>query len=293
MYAGVIGRSLKSAPGPVQTDSFDRMQRFIGQLELASCAEYPAMHAAYHAFLNGVDRVIFCGVEEPERVESWTAALERLFKSDPLPVVVAPGGPSGALAEAFRALPFTRAAFLWVDRVAGERYDNVRAASQSVPTVSPGRRSFEELRATALIAPLHLETTRALKGRHERPTEPGLLTTDARGRIVLDGHLSPPGTTLPPRPMSEVTSVQFRIDRAVAAMAEPILLRENTNPALYKRLQRETQVILQGFLRRGEITAFTVRCDAETSAEAPGPVVEVMIREPRRVDAVVLRFQQF
>ena len=293
-YIGIVGRALRPAPRPVQADGVVRLERFIGRLEAAPQERFPAMHAAWHAFLNGVDRVIFSAVGGDETDADWVAALKRLFTSDPIGVVVAPGGPSGPLAQAFCDLPFTRTACLWVDSDPGLALDErVRVASQVVPTVPPGSRTPSPLPATALIGPLHGGACQALKGQHSAPTGPGaLLTINARGRIRLAETLDPPGTHLPPRPAPQVSAVQFRIDRAIARMVEPINLTTTESPGLYRRLEREATAILEAFLRRGEITEFTVRCNEETSEGAGGPVIEVQIREPQRVESVLLKFHQ-
>jgi len=291
-YAGIVGLAPVYIPGPVQSDSFERLTRFVGNMEQAGASEYPALHAACHALMNGVDRVIFAGVEDPIDEQQWVEALKRLFKSDPLAVVVAPGGPPAALSEAFCALPYTRQSCLWLDSDPGDHDGRIRAAPQIVPTTSPGRRSMEALPATALIAPLHLGTTTALRGVHQRPTTRGLLKTDARGHIVLTEALDPPGPRLPPRPVSHHSSVEFRINAAVAHMAEPIVLTESVTPQLYKRLAREATSIMEGFRKSGDVTAYSVRCDEATSEGSPSPVVEIHFKEPRRVTEVVLQVGQ-
>ena len=90
-----------------------------------------------------------------------------------------------------------------------------------------------------------------------------------------------------------MTPVVARIEAALAQLVEPIALVETESPALYRRLEREATALLHSFVRRGEVSAFHVRCSAETSADADGPVVEVVVREPRRVQALVLRFNAF
>ncbi len=202
---------------------------------------------------------------------------------------MAPGGPAEILAPAFRALPFTRTSTLWVDEPVDESDGRVRVASQLVDVTSPYRRTPEPLSAAALIGPLHLGVTDALNGRFSTPDPPGLLTLDPRGRLVLTQPLDPPGPPLPPRPENEVSAAAFRIDRAIAEMVEPILLTENVSDALYQRLEREATAILEGFRTRGDVTSYIVRCNAETSEGADGPVIEVRIREPKRVDELVLR----
>ncbi len=264
----------------------------LGDMEQASADDYPALHAACHAFMNGIDRVIFAGVSNADDPNEWVEALRRLFKSDPLPVVVAPGGPPKPLAEAFCALPYTRVSCLWLDSDPGGHDGRVREARQIVPTMTPGRRVSEDLRATALIAPLHLGTTEYLRGTHLEPRTPGLLQTDPLGQIVLSQALDPPGPRLPPRPTSQHSSIEFRINAALAQMAEPIVLTETVTPQLYKRLAREATSIMERFRLTGDITAYSVRCDEATSEGTPGPVIEVRFREPRLVAAVVLRVSQ-
>lgn len=288
-YLGIVGRSVKASRGPVQADRFERLARFVGGIEQTPALSYPALHAAWHAFVNGVDRVIFSSVAEPYGDEAWIAAMKRLFQSDPLGLVVAPGGPSEALAEAFRSLPFTRTSCLWVDEDPGARDEQVRAGEQEIPTISPGRRTPELLPASALIAPLHLGVVTALLGTHDPPTTSGWLKADAYGRIVLAKPLDLPGPRLPPRPEAEVSAVQFRIDRAIAKMVEPILLTENVSPALYRRLEREAAAILEPYKKKGEIVRYSVRCDSETSEDAGGPVIEIRLVEPKRVEEIILR----
>ncbi|MFT7622830.1 MAG: hypothetical protein ACI9WU_002005 [Myxococcota bacterium] len=288
IYAGIVGRTTKLAPGPIQADSFARLERFIGRLELARSVDFPAMHAAYHALANGVDRVVFSGVEEPHEDQSWVEALKRLFTSDPLPLVMAPGGPSEVLGDAFRQLPFTRTSVLWVEGPAVQDYQ-VMCCDQVIPTVAPGRRSPDGLLGAALIGPLHLGATQSLNGRFGEPSHPGLLQRSERGTLELGIKLNRPGPRLPPKPDSQVSSTTFRIDRALAQMVEPILLTEPVTPALYKRLEREAHVILQSFVRRGEIVSFRAHCDEWASAGEGGPVIEVAFREPKMVDEVLLR----
>ena len=289
-YVGIVGPSPRPRPEPVQSDRFDRLQRFVGSLEGASAPEFPALHAACHAFMNGVGRVVFSSVAEPASEQSWVEALQRLFRSDPLPVVVAPGGPSAALAEAFRKLPHTALSCLWVD---GDTQPpgapRVRTNDQLVPTQSPGRSVEELLCGTALVAPLHLGTVCQLRGLHGRPRPDGLLGLDARGKLTLTRPLSPPGTGLAPPEPSVHSSVEFRLNAALGRMAAPIVLTESEGPLLYARLRREADVILRELQRTGAITRYSVDCSASTSEGADGPVIEVRFAEPRRVEQVVLR----
>ena len=85
-----------------------------------------------------------------------------------------------------------------------------------------------------------------------------------------------------------MSGLRQRIEQTLANMAEPMLLTEPNTPALRKRLERQARVAMDTFVRSGEVVAFTVHI-----AEGPHPTVDVTYREPKRVQAVVVRFSLY
>lgn len=236
-YLGIIGATPKPHLGPVQTDRFERLARWFGN-DKGDLS--PALEAARFALDSGNLAVVIAGVVSPADPESWVAALHAVYKSDPIPVVVAPGGPAAPLARAFCALPFTRVCTLWVDSHPGFEDPRVKVASQTIS----GRP------ATIWVGPLHIGMTDSVPGL---PTPTDGLLKAVGGRSVWTQPLDPPGTTLPPR-LQEVSPTHFKADRAVAAAVAPLLGSAQPPGAL----QRATAAALQPMVDAGELHAFEV-----------------------------------
>ncbi len=283
---GVVGHVPLRPAEPVRGGRFDRLQRILGSLESAPADAYPALHAACHALMNGIDRVVISSPRADEPA-AWAAALHRLLAVDSYPVVVAPGGPSESLIAEFCTVAHTKTSCLWVDDGASDVDGRWRAVAQGVPTCSPGRTRMERLPGSALVAPLHLARVSSLRGIHGRPDPPGLLTMGASGRIGLSRPLPWPG--LPPAQPSGTGLLESRIAAALEALAEPLVLTETVTSGLFRRLEREAGVVMERFRRAGELTDFRVRCDQATRQDAPGPVIEVSWSQPKRVQRVSLR----
>jgi len=310
---GILGDSPNGVVGPLRAGRFDRFQEQVGWLEAVRAGEYLAGHAACHALMNGVDRVVFAGLGEAATPEEVGQAVHRLRDLGPLDLVVAPGlvEPSLArtLAEAVRA----GGSRLWLDAPPGADVeavlthaaavadgDHVRVVSPRVPTITPGRRQLEPLPATCLVAPLHLGTRPRLRGVHECPAPPGpdarraleeagcgLLEAVGRRRLV---RLAFPAPLCHREDTPAPSGPEARLEALLRDACALCLDGGPSNPTLWRRLERAVTSRLEELRRRGEVTAYVVRCDEETCGGVGGsPVVEVVVRLPSRVREVVVR----
>ncbi len=80
------------------------------------------------------------------------------------------------------------------------------------------------------------------------------------------------------------------LEEALRDRLAPLIAGEPNSPTLWKRLERSATSLLEDWRRQGRVAAYTVRCDAETSAAQP--VVEVWLRAPARPGRLVLRVSQ-
>ena len=223
---GIIGPSPLGVTSPVTTKNFRDFQRHVGALESASRASYFAGHAASHAFMNGVQRIVFQGIEADASPQDYVRALQGLLMCGvELHAVILPGRADEethhAIAGAFtsycehRGVDITtHPLMLWLDAPDRVPVADVVRRAQAIPseqiqlaypwieTTSPTRRSAERLPPSSLIAPLYLGCIEQLKGVHEpdsAPTEPdqnalaragcGVLVPKGRRRLV---HLASP-----------------------------------------------------------------------------------------------------
>jgi phage tail sheath protein FI len=85
-------------------------------------------------------------------------------------------------------------------------------------------------------------------------------------------------------------AVLAQIRGLVAAVTERAAFSGAAQASARAALERDIRAGLEPLKRRGAITGFVVRCDDETCEGSAAPVVEVIVRLPRRVQQVVLRF---
>ncbi len=326
LAVGIVGTSPCDARGVRRFARFADVQRVLGELEAVRPGTFPAGHAACHALMNGVPRVVFHGVGDVAR--EAPGAVQTLVRGGEVALIVVPGlqatEVTGAVVSAFEAerrLAGASAAgsdvTLWLDTPAGvplrELAQQRRDAAQAswavryvvppVRTISPGCRAFESLPATCLVAPLALGCTAALRGVHEidAPCDAelrrelvaaGCGVLEARGlrRLV---HLAAALPVLPstePPPVEGAEGLSARIEAALEDACRGMGDGPAPGPALWKSLERQAQAVLARFQQAGDIEAFVARCDADTNEGAlAGPVVEVLVRLPRRVRSVVVR----
>mgnify|MGYP006928267138 CR=1 FL=1 len=84
------------------------------------------------------------------------------------------------------------------------------------------------------------------------------------------------------------------LEAALQTAALDLYNRAPSNgPALRRALERSARGVLQGFVRHGRIVRGMARCDDDTCLDADGPVVEIVVWLPRRVEAVVFRLSPF
>ena len=311
---GLIGSCPTHVAGPIRGDRFDRLQQHLGRLEGASATDHPALHAACHLLMNGVDRVVFVGVPPAATPEDWHSAMDRLNNADNYAAVLIPGDPydlsEHAVAHWLRVAPETP---LWLDAPSGPLpeqlafratlpSDRVRMVTPRIPTQSPGRRCSESLPGSIFGLVLALGTTPILRGVHGAPgSRPlgemeqlraagvdQLMVAAPSGRITLRaGHTtSGPHLASPSAPMSLATHIQ----ELLRGLAEPLLLTERYDEHLRKRLERAATVALEPMVRKGTLTSYRVQCLFAEAEQEPGFIFEVALREPKRVKALVLRF---
>lgn len=85
-------------------------------------------------------------------------------------------------------------------------------------------------------------------------------------------------------------AVIARVAAAVESLLERYAFRAGAQASVRSALERDVGAALEPFKRRGAISAFVVRCDDDTCEGSAAPVVEVILRLPRRVEQVLLRF---
>jgi hypothetical protein len=307
----------------------------VGELESAPPGEYLAAHAACHGFMNGVDRIAFFGPRDldgngagDEGDDIAHAAHRLLREGGPIDLLVAPGllDPPACRALVRTFLDWHESApeavaetgapvMLWLDAprgadvadaiahreaVGGDR-ELVKLAVPWVETHTPGRRTFEPLPPSCLIAPLYLGTAATLKGAHtlERRltySEQEDLRQSGLGFLVSEGRRRRVRLAFPtPRPRRqsvaevEPTDLRSRIERALREVCEPLLDGRRNGPALWKTIERQLRAVLVRYQQRGEITAFVCRCDEETNQGLlDGVGVEVFVKVPTRVKELII-----
>jgi len=325
---GLLGTCPKGVQGPAAFDTFARFQEHLGELEAAPAGSYPVAHAACSAFMNGLPRVAFAGVVDPARPEAWAEAVTRLFDAWEPTLVAAPGLVDPALVRPLVTAFAGRVArlsgreppVLWLDvpdragaaavlahaTAVGADGEGVRVAAPWVPTLTPGRRQYERLPATCLVAPLALGLVGALKGVSE-PEPPysldDLARLEAAGAAVLAAvgprrlvgaafalerpKVPPLGPQAPVPPGFDEAAAT--IERELDDLSVTLQHQGLKGPSLWKSLVREATTLLNGYKARGVIAGFVVRCDESTGSTAEGhPVVEVGLAVPSRVEQVVL-----
>lgn len=342
---GILGPSPRGIEGPIRVGRFDQFQRQAGEIEQAAPGSFWAGHAACHCFMNGVARVVFSGVQEPEVPRSWLGALSRLFLDEEpgLELLIIPGiedpDLSAQLLGRFLASTDSAASYghrepptLWLDapdhasvdeilRYAeriGADGERVRLATPRISVISPGRRSYERLPASCLIAPLALGLADALGAVHDLDGPEAALDIDDLGRLQAAGcgvlaprgkrqqlaaafslerprapDLSPHAPELLSEPLpSNFAGVSARLEEDLEAATRDLSGAGLRGGALRAAALREARAVLSGYKARGEIAGFVARCDEETCAGAEGePVVEVHLNFPKRVSQVRLELR--
>src|SRR5690606_20842695 len=89
-------------------------------------------------------------------------------------------------------------------------------------------------------------------------------------------------------PMFDDDGLDARLRLLLQQAATDLLEGQPNGPGLWKTLERKAHAVLGELESRGEIAGYHVRCDAETNADSPVPVIEVLIRQPRRVRELVV-----
>lgn len=319
----IIGSAPNGTTGPVRAASFKQFQELLGFLEQARPGGWPGAHAACHAFMNGVERVVFAGVksaaDSQQHPQPWEEALASVMASEEPSLVVAPGA-SEAVQEALatlmdKAWQQGARSVLLMDPSSRLRPEEVlpwwkvknyasnpavRGCWPPVSTLTPGRRNYETLPASCLVGPLLLGTAAELKGLHETPGLPPdvqqnlvqaefavLEPRGVRGHPGLLAQVPLPDNERPKlqdAPDATPGRLQTRLQEAIAD-----LLDKPNSPGLWKTIERRATAVLVEMQERGEISGFHVRCDAETNEGSSSPVVEVLLRQPQRVRELVVR----
>lgn len=174
-----IIQSLPSCPEHViRTDSFAKFQDLCGLIEQSS---YLAAHAACHASMNGMSRIL--AVHAPiSQLDGLITALDSIFKAGPWDALVIPGLTDFIFQKEIAAhcLKFSdHFDFkLFLDPPKSATPAEIVDHQKSLPrfacfawpwisTVTHGRRSPEWLPPSCVIAPLALGCTDHLRGVHE------------------------------------------------------------------------------------------------------------------------------
>jgi hypothetical protein len=322
---GIVGTSPRGLQGPFRADRWARFQEHAGELESAP-AGWWAGHAACQAFLNGVSRVEFAGVTGVADAAAMADAAQRLLAAAPLDALVLPGltDPVGAgrVVAGFSrwqkscGVPVSGfSPTLWLDAPAGDvdsilahraaldgDPDTVRLVVPAVPTLSPGRRQYERLPASCLVAPLSFGCAAALRGVHEpeSPYGPDELAALHAARVAV---LVPSGVRrqvaaafplpipkVPPLgPAEPVPDELLVVSERIQAALDQALVDDRAAATSRPTAARLARAVLERFKSGGEIAGFTVRCDEETCEGSDRPVVEVGLVFPQRVREVKIR----
>lgn len=194
-----------------------------------------------------------------------------------------------------------------------------------VPTVTPGRRDTTILPPSCLIAPLALATATHLRGVHDMPDpDPDGATTLAkhgirvlmpktvdRRRVLSLFYVSAADATSYASPFRDagtprranistagdaaqaISQDEIRFETELqetlqAKCAECLRAHPVNNRDLWGALSRTVTSVLMHAKSRGRITGYHVRCDEETAGWGTPdvPVVEILIRYPKRVRSV-------
>jgi hypothetical protein len=329
---GIVGPVLREVAGPRRFGRFADFQRHAGEMEAAPVGGYRAGHAACHALMNGVSRVVLGPVEDDGRARPLAEAVARLMADQPVDILVVPGLVDPplvrAVVEAFGDAavghgpgPAGRLPTLWLDAPDGSQADDVleyrrslggdarrvRVVMPHVPTITPGRRQWERLPPSCLVAPLHLGTTPYLRGVHEADDFQDIeaarrLHRAGCGLLVPVGvrravRLAFPLPMPPPRseddraPDDEPTDpLVAELRPALADACAPLLDGAPNTPSLWKSLERTCASVLMAYVKSDAIAGFVVRCDPDTNEGSPdNPVVEVILKRHRPVRDVVVR----
>lgn len=327
---GIVGwtprRGGLALPPVVMVRRLSDFQRLAGELA-EHLDRWPAGHAVAHASAAGATPIVFGRVDAPPTADGGcacdevAAAVGRVLATGVVGALVIPGllAPDALAAAAAAALGAEVP--LWADSprdVAGEALiayaaglpPGARLAAPWVRSHTPGALRAVVLPPSCVAGTLSLAS--ALKG--SVTPEPALAAEDVRrlvaaggGALVSSGprgalalDWSPlaaplpraheaadaPGAAQAPRDPSD--PIAAALDDALASLLDG----GPNGPALWRRLERAAAGVLDGFVARGVLSGYVVRCDAETNLaagpDADAPVVEVVVTTPRRVREIVV-----
>jgi hypothetical protein len=313
---GIIGESPIGHLGILRAGNFAKFQNHVGRLEEHGPEQFPAGYAVGHALMNDVAGVLFYGVENARHPGQLREAVRDLATQSGLRMLVVPGLTDEVVVEELIAAvgDFAARLTLWLDppvdslpddvvafrsRLSGNR-QSVRVAWPWVPTVSPGRRTSEELPPSCLIGPLYVGSVKRLQGAHELGLPPapavksmlkaarcGLLVRTGKRRLIALDFPDPIGR---PAGESDPLTLDEKIEAALDDISARKLAAGLRGKSLWKNIERESRPVMLGFQRRGEILSYRLQCDEETNQGEPAGVhIEVWYNTPRRVAEVILK----
>ncbi len=230
MNLAIIQNLPKHPQRLVRVDSFAQFQAICGLIEDTS---YLAAHAACHAKMNGISRVLAADADIAD-VSSIRRALDLAFNGGPFDALVIPGLTDAALQLQVcticqpHCLDFNFRLFL--DPPQHTESTKIAQLQSMLPrfatfcwpyvsTVTPGRRSAEMLPPSCLIAPLALGTAAWLRGVHVLPSlspddiallgenHVALMLNRRQGPRTIVTCLEPPSHSVP-QPISAFSEVQ-------------------------------------------------------------------------------------
>ena len=241
----------------VRVDAFAAFQSLCGMIEDTS---YLAAHAACHAKMNGISRILAADADISS-LDAIRHALDLLKAADAFDALVIPGLTDAALqmqvCTACQIVCLESPFRLFLDPPASSKAEDIakrqtmlpRFASYCwpyVPTVTPGRRSAESLPPSCLIAPLALGTATYLRGVHDLDALPAddvamlgennvaVMIPKRQGPRTVVGCLNPPVQSAPqpvnafvevpvPRPDTAKDDIDAQIEAKESAIEAQIL----------------------------------------------------------------------
>ncbi len=190
----LIGQALRPVAATLRVDTFAKFQELCGELESAAPGTYWVAHAACHAFMNGMERVILAPAD-PSAPEQVQRALRALLPQRPELIAMPGDHPTHdrlvtTLQDWRREQGLDPRDFPWLLLDAPPQASLSALCAEHDPdthpppppwlhrvwpwvsTLSPGRRGEERLPGTCVAAALLRGTTHRLRGVHEIPVRP-------------------------------------------------------------------------------------------------------------------------
>lgn len=226
MQIAILQYLPKHPRNPVKTDRFAQFQNICGMLENEN---YLAAHAACHATMNRIPRVLAADANIAD-IDDLKRAFALLLSHDTFDALIIPGLTDTVIQDQLcdfcrpyiAETPFK----IFLDVPQNASLDDIVKRQSLLPrfasccwpyidTVTPGRRSSDALPASCLVAPLVFATAPYLRGVHEPPTlsDDDACYLDENGVCVLCtkivAHRRVVGIRSPMTPIQTDTNIDF------------------------------------------------------------------------------------